>query len=140
MTDLLAREKTTNANSPPWDRSNPILTLSCIVSPTRGPIAVIINVLITINPAKSESTFGHSRKRSCKAKRKKKKNRLFQKCQVDSLKTCYFIREDYMYLFYQTQLESYMLLCYIDPENITQNNSRFLHSQWRNYLEKNWFE
>lgn len=62
---LFASEKTTNANSPPWERSNPILTLSERLSPTRGPNAVIINVLITIKPAKSENTFGHSRIRSC---------------------------------------------------------------------------
>lgn len=66
MSHLFAREKTTNPNSPPWDRSNPIRTLSWIVNPTRGPIAVMISVLMVIKPAKSESTFGHSRKRSCK--------------------------------------------------------------------------
>nr|GMD08790.1 hypothetical protein Iba_chr06dCG1910 [Ipomoea batatas]GMD09991.1 hypothetical protein Iba_chr06eCG1950 [Ipomoea batatas] len=59
---LQANEKTTNPNSPPWERRNPILMLSCRVSPTRGPIAVIISVLITIRPARSERTFGHSRK------------------------------------------------------------------------------
>lgn len=81
--DLLAREKTTKPNSPPWERRNPILTLSCIVSPTRGPIAVIISVLMTIKPAKSESTFGHSRKRICKEKsgmhKKKMKARIIDK-------------------------------------------------------------
>lgn len=70
MTHLFAREKTTNPNSPPWDKSNPILTLSWIVSPTRGPIAVMIRVLMTIKPAKSESTFGHSRIRSCRDRKK----------------------------------------------------------------------
>lgn len=62
---LFASEKTTNANSPPWERSNPILMLSWRLSPTRGPSAVIISVLITIKPANSENTFGHSRIRSC---------------------------------------------------------------------------
>eukprot|EP01018_Ginkgo_biloba_P001824 Gb_08654 [translate_table: standard] len=61
---LFAREKTTKANSPPCERSNPIRTLSCKESPTRGPMAVIINVLITISPPKRERTLGHSRTRS----------------------------------------------------------------------------
>lgn len=64
ITDLFANENTTKPNSPPWESSNPILTLSWRVSPTLGPIAVIINVLIAIRPPNSDRTLGHSRMRS----------------------------------------------------------------------------
>lgn len=69
---LFAKENTTNPNSPPWESSSPILTLSLRVSPTLGPIAVIISVLITIRPPNSDRTLGHSRMRSyisCKRSR-----------------------------------------------------------------------
>ena len=68
-THLFTKEKTTKPNSPPWDRSNPILILSSEVSPTRGPITVMMSVLMTIKPSRSDSTFGHSRKRSCRERK-----------------------------------------------------------------------
>lgn len=63
---LLAREKTTNANSPPCERSNPVRTLSDKVSPARGPSAVMMAVLIDISPTRRANTCGHSRNNSCR--------------------------------------------------------------------------
>lgn len=64
MSYRFARENTTNANSPPCESKRPVRTLSERVSPTRGPIAVIMAVLIAIRPAKSAATFAHSRNNS----------------------------------------------------------------------------
>lgn len=60
-----ARENTTKANSPPCERRRPVRTLSERLSPTRGPIAVMMAVLIAISPNRSAKTLGHSRSNNC---------------------------------------------------------------------------
>mmetsp|Transcript_22496 Transcript_22496/g.53815 ORF Transcript_22496/g.53815 Transcript_22496/m.53815 type:complete len:248 (+) Transcript_22496:932-1675(+) len=61
-----ARDRSTNANSPPWDISSPVRALSALVSPKSGPERKISRDLTPIRPTTSPMTTGHSSKSSCR--------------------------------------------------------------------------
>ena len=56
---LSASVRTTNANSPPPDRSKPVRMLSALDNPKKGPKVDIITALNVTSPASRASTVGH---------------------------------------------------------------------------------